>query len=278
MMIEKKKSWWELLYLNDIKNIIKDVLKFTLLIFLVGSFFFQPSSTPTSSMYPSVKKGDYFFLSKFSYGWNFHNLFFGISNNDICRNLLIYLPNKRFFAFKKPRYGDVVSFRLNSDLSTRFLKRVIAVGGDRIQIKNSITYINGKPLKKVFIRKKTFNKKSKTSEKKITYSYYEETLPNNIVFNTRYIKGEESSNVNNTLEFIIPEGFAFLMGDNRDNSDDSRGNIGLVPIGNIFGKASFILFSKSTKNQIFTTNISKMLRSIFYLFKEIKYKRCVKWL
>jgi signal peptidase I len=229
-------------------------------------------------MYPTVKKGDSFILSKMSYGWNLHNFFFGISNNDICRNLLIYLPNKRFFAYKKPRYGDIISFRQNSDLSTKFLKRVIAVGGDRIQIKNSITYINGKPLKKIFIRSKTLENKKNPQEEGKTYLYYQETLPNNITFNTRYIKTEENSAVNHTKEFIIPEDFIFAMGDNRDNSDDSRGSLGLVPVNNIFGKASFILFSKSHKNKIFTTDLKNMFHSIIYFFKAVKYKRCFKWL
>jgi signal peptidase I len=256
----------------EVKQFFKDAFFNLAILVSIITFVVNATSTPTTSMYPTIKKGDWFLLLKCAYGFNLHSFDMGpmgISHNYFWKNLFTYFTNKKILALRKITPGDVISFRINGDLNTGFLKRIIAVGGQTVQMIGGHLYIDGKPVEKRFIRSKdTIHKKDK-----ITYLYYEETLPNGKKHITRYIKGQEFSPSNNTTVFFIPHGFCFAMGDNRDNSDDSRGNIGLIPEANIFGKGFVIFFSKSSKLSLFTLNLKKMFTSLIKLPKKIKWKR-----
>ena len=256
----------------EVKQFFKDAFLNLAILVSIITFVVNATATPTTSMYPTIKKGDWFLLLKCAYGFNLHSFEIGplgISHNYFWKNLFTYITHKKLLAFRQITPGDVISFRINGDLNTGFLKRVIAVGGQKVQMIQGQLYIDGKAIERKFIRSKdTVHKKEK-----ITYNYYQETLPNGKKYISRYIKGQEFSPVNNTTVFFIPQGFCFAMGDNRDNSDDSRGNIGLVPESNIFAKGFIIFFSNSSKLSLFTLNLKKMFISLVKLPMNIKWKR-----
>jgi signal peptidase I len=256
----------------EVKQFFKDAFLNLVILVSIITFVANATSTPTTSMYPTVKKGDWFLLLKCAYGFNLHSFDMGpmgISHNYFWKNLFTYISDKKLLAFRKITQGDVISFRINGDLNTGFLKRVIAVGGHKVQMIQGVLHIDGIAVERKFLR----SKDTIVKKQKVTYDYYEETLHNKKKHITRYIKGQEFSSVNNTTVFYVPQGFCFAMGDNRDNSDDSRGNIGLVPEGNISGKGFLIFFSKSSKLSLFTLNLKKMFTSLIKLPTHIKWKR-----
>jgi signal peptidase I len=256
----------------EIKLFLKDSWYNLVTLVSFITFIANVTATPTTSMYPTIKKGDWFILLKCMYGFNFHSFDmgpFGISHNYFWKNLFTYIPQTKILALRKVTPGDVVSFRADSDLTTGFLKRIIAVEGQTVQLIEGKIYINDKSLERKFLRSKV----SKSKKEKYKFIYYEETMPNGKKYITRYIKDMEYLPHNNILKIKIPKGFCFAVGDNRDRSDDSRDNIGLVPTNNISGKAFLIFFAKSSKLSLFTLDIMTMIKSFIDLPFKIKWKR-----
>ncbi len=185
-------------------------------------------------MKPNFLIGDYIFVSKYQYG---------ISNTSI-----LFEPNlikDRILEFKQPQRGEVVVFKPKHDygsftdriFGTNYIKRLIGLPGDEIQVKSGILYINGKMVDRK--ESGTFTDTNGSILKR-----YIETLPNNT---SHYIL-EESDNgpADNTEVYKVPEGHYFFMGDNRDHSIDSRfmsGPIGFVPHDKLIGRAEMIIFS-----------------------------------
>jgi signal peptidase I len=259
--------------IDEIKIFLKDSFFNLLMIVSFITFVANITSTPTTSMYPTIKKGDWFILLKCAYGFNSHSFDmgpFGISHNYFWKNLFTYIPQKKILTFRGIKQGDVISFKTDFDLRTGFLKRAIAVAGDIVTIEKGLLIINNKPIIRKFLRSKQVKKKNKLA---FTFEYFQETLPNGVTYITRYIKDQENKASNNIKNLIIPEGFCLAMGDNRDQSDDSRDNIGLVPINNISGKGFLIFFSKSSKLSLFTFDLKKVIDSVIKLPKNIKWKR-----
>lgn len=260
--------------IEEIKIFFKDSAYNLLIVLGFITFIATITSTPTTSMYPTIKKGDWFVLLKCSYGFNVHNFDmgpFGISHNSLWKNIFTYIPQKKVLQIRKITSGDVISFRADSDLATGFLKRAIGLPGDKVQMINGHLFINNQPVIKKFLRSKEV--KTKKNKNNFTFDYFQETLPNGKTYITRYVKGQENNSYNNTKPVVIPEGFCFAMGDNRDKSDDSRDNIGLFPLNNISGQGFIILFSKSGKLTLFTFDFKKMLNSFIKLPTNIKWKR-----
>jgi signal peptidase I len=146
----------------------------------------------------------------------------------------------------QPTRGDVVVFKFPGDNSTDYIKRLVGLPGDRIQVKNSILYINGKQVPRVRLQDYTVPAGDSppcfgygASQNRIPQ--FRETLPNGISYNI--LQCDPSNELNNTPVFVVPEGHYFMMGDNRDNSADSRANVGYVPFENLVGKAEVIFFS-----------------------------------
>lgn len=188
---------------------------------------YDPFDIPSAAMMPTLLVGDVFFVSKFSYGYSRYSLPFGLP-----------LFSGRIF-FHPPERGDVVVFRSPTDNSTDWIKRLIGLPGDHIQMKNGILYINNQPCPRRRIEDYLYREGSGAI---IPLLQYVETLPNGRQH--LIIKLGDNGPVDNTPVYDVPPGDYFMLGDNRDNSADSRTRlVGYVPAENLIGRAEFIFFS-----------------------------------
>lgn len=206
---------------------VKVIVQALLLALVIRSFLFQPFSIPSGSMMPTLLVGDYLFVSKYAYGYSRYS--FPFSPN---------LFSGRIWA-GEPKRGDIAVFRLPSDPRVDYIKRVVGLPGDRIQMINSVLHINGEPVKRERIG--TFSADGNYETKVNKAPVYRETLPNGVTYET--LDAIANSATDNTRVFQVPEGHYFMMGDNRDNSADSRLSVGYVPLENFVGRAEMIFFS-----------------------------------
>ena len=204
------------------------VLEALVIALVIRSLLFQPFNIPSGSMKATLLVGDYLFVSKFAYGYSRHSFPFSV----------VPLPGRIWSA--PPERGDVVVFKLPSDVEIDYIKRVIGLPGDRIQMIGGLLHINGKPVKREraedYVMPDAFGRL-------VSVRQYRETLPEGRSFYS--LKLSENGYLDNTEVFQVPPGHYFMMGDNRDNSQDSRvlNAVGYVPFENLVGRASFIFFS-----------------------------------
>jgi signal peptidase I len=205
---------------------IKVIVQALLLAMVIRTVLFQPFTIPSGSMMPTLLVGDYLFVNKFSYGYSKYSLPFSPN-----------LFSGRIFA-SEPERGDIIVFRLPPNPEVDYIKRLVGLPGDRIQVTNGVLFINGKPVPKQ--PDGTF-----TSDYRLDpgsdVPVFRETLDNGVTYDT--LDQVQDSRGDNTREFVVPEGHYFFMGDNRDNSLDSRFDVGFVPAENLIGRASIIFFS-----------------------------------
>ena len=191
------------------------------------SLLFEPFNIPSGSMIPTLLVGDYLFVSKYSYGYSRYSFPFGIAPFD-----------GRIFE-TPPERGDVAVFRQPQNESVAFIKRIVGLPGDRIQVTDGVLRINDVAVNRV---RKGFATAS-DGYNVIRFAVYQETLPND----KSYLIQERSDDddvLDNTNVFLVPEGHYFMMGDNRDNSRDSRTtSVGMVPAENLIGRAERLFFS-----------------------------------
>jgi len=178
-------------------------------------------------MLPTLAPGDYFFTSKFAYGYNKYSF-----PND-------FGPVEGAFR-KPPQRGDVAIFRFPSNPKIDYVKRVIGLPGDRIQMKEEILYLNGVAVPRVRLGEFSFDEYDENLPIE-----YEETLPGGKAYSI--IESFQDSRGDNTREFVVPAGHYFMMGDNRDNSADRRFDVGFVPEENIYAKATLVFFNKENR-------------------------------
>jgi signal peptidase I len=207
----------------------KIVVQALILALLVRTFLFQPFSIPSGSMEDTLLVGDFLFVSKYAYGYSRYSLPF---SPDI-------LGGGRVFA-SEPERGDIVVFKWPRDNATDYIKRVIGLPGDRIQMIDGLLHINGVPVERELIEG---NENAGGFSRTLRYR---EILPNGVSY--EILDTIPNSSADNTQEFIVPEGHYFMMGDNRDNSTDSRVpverfGVGFVPAENLVGRAEVIFFS-----------------------------------
>ena len=211
---------------------VKVIVEALLIALVVRTLLFQPFNIPSGSMIPTLLVGDYLFVSKYSYGYSKHSLPFSPD-----------LFSGRVLA-SKPKRGDIVVFKLPRDNASDYIKRVIGLPGEKIQLIDGRLYINGQmaprePIEKV--RTEDFYGRT------VEAPTYKETLPGGVSHTIIEIQGDTGFN-DNTGVFEVPPDHYFMMGDNRDNSTDSRvspeqGGVGYVPFENLIGRAEMIFFS-----------------------------------
>ncbi len=197
---------------------------------VIRSLFFQPFYIPSSSMEPTLLVGDRLFVSKFTYGYSRHSFPFSPK-----------IINKRVF-YENPERGDVIVFKTPADNRTDYIKRLIGLPGDTIQIINSDLYLNNKKIQRANVQKQfNINCGNQILDSKI----YKETLPNGKSY---LISLSSESTMLNSDKFIVPENHYFFMGDNRDCSKDSRflSSVGYVNYINLVGKAQNLFFSNDS--------------------------------
>lgn len=193
---------------------------------VVRTLLFQPFNIPSGSMIPTLLVGDYLFVSKYSYGYSRYSLPFGLG-----------FFSGRIFA-SEPERGDVAVFRHPPSNRDDFIKRVVGLPGDRVQMIEGRLYLNGTAVPRRRIEDHV-SRDFRGSVRRV--AQYEETLPNGKTYTIRESQGDRGP-ADNTREFVVPPGNYFAIGDNRDDSNDSR-TWGFVPFENFVGRAEMIFFS-----------------------------------
>jgi signal peptidase I len=205
---------------------VRTVVYAILIALVIRSFAFEPFNIPSGSMIPTLLVGDYLFVSKYSYGYSRHSF------------PLSFVPMSGRVLSSTPKRGDVIVFKLPTDNKTDYIKRLIGMPGDRIQVKDGRLFINEQLLDRErmddFVYTDTYG-----SVRRVTR--YMETLPEG----RKHVIIEEGDGraYDNTREFTVPPDHYFMMGDNRDNSLDSRADVGFVPYENLVGRAEILFFS-----------------------------------
>ena len=222
-------------YKNKAKNTFSELLK-TLMVagsiaIIFRSVFFEPFNIPSGSMIPTLLVGDYLFVSKYSYGYSKYSFPFGI------------VPIDDRLLDKKPKRGDVIVFRKPGDESIDYIKRLIGLPGDTVQVRDGILLVNNKEANR--IKTNIGQLKNIFGQEKIFIEYKEKFENTNF---HKIIESSDNDPFDNTIEFKVPEDNFFFMGDNRDNSRDSRtSEVGFVPKINLIGKAQIIFFSHNSE-------------------------------
>lgn len=196
---------------------------------LIRTFLLEPFNIPSGSMKPTLLVGDYLFVSKPAYGYSKHSFPFSFAP----------IQDRIWYGDRLPQRGDVVVFKLPSNTRVDFIKRIIGLPGDTIQVRKGRLYINDRLVERklVGLTEDTENGRSEM------LTEYIETLPGGLKHSI--FEASDNHPLDNTDKFVVPADHYFMMGDNRDNSQDSRvmKEVGFVPFENIVGRAAFLFFS-----------------------------------
>ncbi len=221
----KVSSLWSLVWRNR-GDTYRTIVVAVLVAFGIRTFLFEPFNIPSGSMKPTLLVGDYLFVSKMRYGYSQHSFPWSFP-----------LFSGRVFG-SDPERGDVAVFKTPADNRTDFIKRVIGLPGDAVQVRGGQLYINDQAVPR---EKIGAGPKGACGYVAQQATFYRETLPNGISYDI-WECGDNLA-YDNTRVFTVPAGHFFMMGDNRDNSSDSRANVGFVPLENFVGRAEIIFIS-----------------------------------
>jgi signal peptidase I len=228
-------------------SLVTFLFKLVVFVFVLRSFIFAPFNIPSESMLPRLLVGDYLLVSKWSYGYSRHSLPFSLP----------IIPGRIFAS--QPQRGDVAVFKAPPTNDIDYIKRVIGLPGDFVQVKGGQLVLNGVPVPKKRIadflvpvspntvcEAPIIAETASDGSRRCRYPRYQETLPGGRSYAVIDI---DTVMMDDTQVYSVPEGHLFMMGDNRDRSADSRypaevgAGIGLVPQENLVGKAWFSVFS-----------------------------------
>lgn len=214
---------------------VKTIFYAVLIALVIRTVALEPFNIPSRSMVPTLLVGDYLFVSKYAYGYSRHSLPLGL---PLFEGRVMYT---------QPERGDVAVFVNPLDQGKDYIKRIIGLPGDRIQVKNGILHLNGKPVPRKGQKSYAYETDYGTVVSVIEFI---ESLPpskkGKSAVDHRIIEVDgDTGGADNTREFIVPKGKFFMMGDNRDRSSDSRylNRVGFVDAENLVGRAEFIFFS-----------------------------------
>jgi signal peptidase I len=205
---------------------VRTIVYALLIAVVIRTFAYQPFNIPSGSMIPTLLIGDYLFVSKFSYGYSRYSMPFGLG-----------FFSGRIFG-STPERGDVAVFRHPPANREDFIKRLVGLPGDRIQMVNGQLVLNGTPVPRRRIEDHV-SRDFRGSVRRVPQ--YVETLPGGRTYVVRESDGDRGDN-DNTPEFVVPPGNFFALGDNRDGSNDSR-SWGFVPAQNLIGRAEILFYS-----------------------------------
>lgn len=256
---------------NGFVETIKTIVYALLIAGVFRTLFFQPFWIPSGSMKETLLIGDFLFVNKMVYGYSYAScpsivvpsIGIDIDAEDICG---VFDGDNTRLLGGTPQHGDVVVFR--HPVSGRdYIKRLIGLPGDTVQVKDGIVILNGEPLAQEPAG--TFSEPMERQGPQglvprcengpvgeggtCTKSRFTETMPNGVSYTVLNMANQGSDNTN---VYQVPEGHYFFMGDNRDNSSDSRfsqlaGGVGFVPYENLIGRADRIMFSSAGRSMLF---------------------------
>ena len=212
-----EKEWMEM---------VKTAFWAFLLAMIIRTVLYEPFNIPSGSMKPNLLVGDYLFVSKYSYGYSRYSMPISI------------VPLEGRIWSDEPKRGDVAIFKLPSDKKTDYIKRVIGLPGDTVQVRSGLLYLNGQVVPREYVETTEVSDRFGNES---TLKTYLQTLPEGRSFHI--YEQTDGAPLDNTREFKVPDGHYFMMGDNRDNSLDSRADVGFVPFENFVGEAKIIFFS-----------------------------------
>jgi len=222
-----KKNYW----LDNFKTFFIAIL----IALTLRTFAFEPFSIPSGSMKPTLLEGDYLFVSKYSFGYSKHSFpmsFPGFSG--------------RVFG-KYPKRGDVAVFKFTQNTRIDYIKRIVGLPGDTVQVKDGILYLNNTAIDRKL--KGPWRAKDRNNIMQ-TYTRYEENLSDNFIYDV--LDATPNGMLDNTDIYTVPAGHIFAMGDNRDQSSDSRilSQLGFIPFDHLVGKAQIIFYSRDRSEPI----------------------------
>lgn len=218
-------------------ELLRFIIVWLVIIVGVRSFVIAPFNIPSGSMIPTLLVGDYVAVTKFDYGFSHYSLPFGVD-----------LFPGRIFA-QPPHRGDVAVFRFTKDDSVDYIKRIVGLPGDRVQVRGGELYLNGKIVPRTSLGPYAAFDENRS---RLAGIRYEETLPGSgghAPVKHQILKLSDEGQQNDTPVYTVPEGMFFAMGDDRDDSADSRfqgdgpDDLGFVPMKNLVGKARFLFMS-----------------------------------
>lgn len=214
---------------------VRTLIYTVLIAIFIRTFGFEPFNIPSGSMIPTLLVGDYLFVSKFSYGYSRFSMPFGLG------------PFDGRILYTEPERGDVAVFKLPRDNSTDYIKRIVGLPGDTIQMRNSVLYLNGEAVR----RESAGDYIPQDRGAGQTAKQYVEILPNGRSY--MILEQQVNGALDNTPVYTVPPDHFFAMGDNRDQSLDSRviSGVGFIPKENLVGRAEVMFFSVNGEASLF---------------------------